>query len=79
MDKEDVVYMLYVYMVCTHIHNEYYLATKKSEILTLATTYIELKGIMLSKISQRKTIVGAPGWLSRLRGRLRLRSRSRGP
>ena len=44
MDKEDVVY--------PHTM-EYYLAIKKNEILPFAT--MELKGIMLSKISQRKT------------------------
>ena len=46
MDKEDVVY----------IHKmEYYSATKKNEILTFATTWMELEGIMLSEINQRKT------------------------
>ena len=34
---------------------EYYLAIKKNEILPFATTWIELEGIMLSEISQRKT------------------------
>ena len=38
---------------------EYYSAIKKNEILTFATTWMELEGIMLSKISQRKTnIIG---------------------
>ena len=46
MDKEDVVY---IYTM------EYHSAIKKNEILTFATTWIELEGIMLSKISQRKT------------------------
>ena len=31
---------------------EYYSAIKKNEILPFATTWIELEGIMLSKISQ---------------------------
>ena len=34
---------------------EYYPAIKKNEILPFAATWIELEGIMLSKISQRKT------------------------
>ena len=34
---------------------EYYSAIKKNEILTFATTWMELEGIMLSEISQRKT------------------------
>ena len=46
MDKKDVVY---IYTM------EYYLAIKKNEILPFATTWMELEGIMLSEISQRKT------------------------
>ena len=39
--------------VYTHIHTmEYYLAVKKNKILLFATMWIELEGIMLSKISQ---------------------------
>ena len=34
---------------------EYYLTIKKNEILPFATTWMELKGIVLSEISQRKT------------------------
>ena len=34
---------------------EYYLAIKKNEILPFATTWMEMEGIMLSEISQRKT------------------------
>ena len=34
---------------------EYYSATKKKEILPLATSWMELEGIMLSEMSQRKT------------------------
>ena len=34
---------------------EYYSAIKKNEILPTATTWVELEGIMLSEISQRKT------------------------
>ena len=41
--------MWYIYTM------EYYSAIKKDEILPFATTWMELKGIMLSKISQRKT------------------------
>ena len=43
MDKEDVVY---IYTM------EYYLVIKKNEIWPFATTWMELGGIMLSKISQ---------------------------
>ena len=38
--------MWYIYTV------EYYSAIKKNEILPFATTWMELKGIMLSEISQ---------------------------
>ena len=44
--------------VYTHIYirrMEYYLAIKTNEILPFATMWMELKGIMLSQISQRKT------------------------
>ena len=41
--------MWYVYTM------EYYSAIKKDEILSLATTWMELEGIMLSEISQKKT------------------------
>ena len=34
---------------------EYYSPIKKNEILPFATTWMELEGIMLSEISQRKT------------------------
>ena len=34
---------------------EYYSAIRKNEILPFATTWMELEGIMLSEISQRKT------------------------
>ena len=34
---------------------EYYSAIKKNEIWPFATTWMELEGIMLSEISQRKT------------------------
>ena len=40
--------MWYIYTM------EYYSAIKKNEILPLATTWMELEGIMLSEISQRK-------------------------
>ena len=33
---------------------KYYLAIKKSEILPFATTWMELEGIMLSKIRERQ-------------------------
>ena len=34
---------------------EYYLAIKKNKILPFAITWIDLEGIMLNEISQRKT------------------------
>ena len=41
-----------------YIHTmEFYLAMKKNEILPFATMWMELEGIMLSKISQRKTSI----------------------
>ena len=43
---EWILKMFYIYIV------EYYKATKKNDILPFATTWIDLKGIMLSKISQ---------------------------
>ena len=41
--------MVYIYTV------EYYSAIKKNEILPFATMWMELEGIILSEISQRKT------------------------
>ena len=41
--------MWYIYTM------EYYWAIKKNEILPFATMWMELEGIMLSEISQRKT------------------------
>ena len=43
--------MWYIYIYTM----EYYSAIKKNEILPFATTWMELEGIMLSEISQRKT------------------------
>ena len=43
MDTEDVVY---IYTI------EYYSVMKKNEILPFATTWMEVEGIMLNKISQ---------------------------
>ena len=45
MDKEEVVY------ICTV---RYYSAKKRNEILPFATTWMELEGIVLSKIGLRK-------------------------
>ena len=45
MDKEDVVYL----------YNGVLLSNKKNEILPFAAMWMELDGIMLSEISQRKT------------------------
>ena len=41
--------------MCFMYTMEYYSAVKKNEILPFATTWMELEGIMLSEISQRKT------------------------
>ena len=61
---------IYIYIyIYTHTHThthartdthtphtlEYYSAIKKNEILPFATMWMELEGIMLSEISQRKT------------------------
>ena len=46
MDKEAVVYVSTM---------EYYLAIKNNEILPSVATWMDLEGIMLSEISQRKT------------------------
>ena len=52
---------MYIYMhvytcmcVCVRAHTEYYLAIEKNEILPFATTWMDLEGIMLSEVSQRK-------------------------
>ena len=55
MDKEDIYIYIHTH-THTHTHTmDYYLAIKKKEILPFATTWMELEGIMLSEISQRKT------------------------
>ena len=38
-----------------HLHNGVLFGHKKNEILPFATALMDLEGIMLSKISQRKT------------------------
>ena len=38
-----------------YVQTEYYLAIKKNEILPFTTTWMELEGIRLSEIRQRKT------------------------
>ena len=41
---------------CTHIYTmEYYSVMKKNEVLPFATMWMELEGIRLSEISERKT------------------------
>ena len=45
----------YIYVYIYHIHMEYYSAIKKEEILPFVTTWLDLEGIMLSEINQRKT------------------------
>ena len=34
---------------------DYYSAVKKSEILPVAATWMDMEGVMLSEVSQRKT------------------------
>ena len=46
MNKKDVIY---IYTM------EYYSTLKKKDILPFATTWMDLKGIMLSEVRQRKT------------------------
>ena len=46
---EGVKKMWYIYIM------EYYSAIKKNEILPFAAMWMDLEGIMLSKISQTKT------------------------
>ena len=56
---------MYVYSVYTHTHKhthththtqilEYYSAFKKNAILPFATIWIDLEGVMLSEISQKR-------------------------
>ena len=67
--------------VYTHIYTdthtmEYYLAIKKNEIQSFATTWIELEVIMLSKMSQawwRSPVVPAT-WEAEVEGSLEVRS-----
>ena len=48
-----IMYVYDVYITCVHIHTiEYYSAMKKNKILPFAMTWMELKNMMLSKISQ---------------------------
>ena len=54
MNKEDVAYIYTHTHTHTHI-TQYDSAIKKKEILPFATTWMDLEGIMLNEISQRKT------------------------
>ena len=45
--------MWYIYIYTYTM--EYYSAIKKSEILPFAATWMDLEGIMLGEVSQRKT------------------------
>ena len=47
--KEWIKKLWYIYTI------EYYLAIKNDEILPFGTTWMDLEGIMLSEVSQRKT------------------------
>ena len=46
---------VYTYMYMYIYIMEYYLAIKENEILPFATMWMELEGIMINEISQRKT------------------------
>ena len=48
MNKKDVIY-IYIHIM------GYYSTLKKKDILPFATTWMDLKGIMLSEVRQRKT------------------------
>ena len=57
MGKEDVVYIYINTHTHTHTHThtmDYYSAIKKNEILPFVRTWMDLKGIILSEISQWK-------------------------
>ena len=49
---DEWIKMWYIYTM------EYYSATRKKEILPFVTTWLDLEGVMLSEISQRKTVHG---------------------
>ena len=48
MDKEDVIYIF-------HSGIEYYSVIRNNKILPFVATWMNMEGIMLSEISQRKT------------------------
>ena len=61
MDKENVVYIYMCVCVCVYTHTYTYMHTHnkilfshEKETLLFVTTWIDLKGIMLSEISQIK-------------------------
>ena len=60
MDKEDVVIYTMVY----------YSAMKKNEVLSFATTWMELEGFMLSRINQSEKERYWGSWVAQSVGRL---------
>ena len=50
---DEWIKMWYMYIYTYTI--EYYSAIKKNEVLPFATTWLDLEGIILSEVSQRKT------------------------
>ena len=57
MDKEDVVYInicIYIY-IFIHIYiMEYHSAIKRNETISFAATWMQLKIIILSEVSQKE-------------------------
>ena len=57
MDKEDVKYVCMYPFIHTYMHMhmmDYYSTIKKNNVLSFATTWMDLEGIMLSELNQRK-------------------------
>ena len=52
MDIDYIYYIYVIYIIYISQWTTYYSGTKKNETLPLATTWINLEGIMLSEISQ---------------------------
>ena len=56
MDKEDVYMYIHIIYICGGlIYMEYYSTITENEILLFAVMWMDLEGIMLSEMRQRKT------------------------